>query len=38
MNVEHVMSGPAQVMAPDVSAAEAARQMRDANVGCIVVA
>ncbi len=38
MDVEHVMNRPAQVMAPDASAAEAARRMRESNVGCIVVA
>ena len=38
MNVEHVMSEPAQVMPADATAADAAKMMRDQNIGCVVVA
>ena len=38
MDVEQVMSGPAHVLEPAANAAEAAKLMRDQNIGCIVVA
>ncbi len=38
MNVEHVMSGPAHVMPAEATAAEAAKMMREENIGCVVVA
>lgn len=38
MNVEHVMSGPAHVISPDANVAEAAKMMREENIGCVVVA
>ena len=38
MNVEHVMTGPAHVLAPSATARQAAILMRDQRIGCVVVA
>lgn len=38
MSIEDILKAPVRVLPPDATCIEAARMMRDENIGCVVVA
>jgi len=37
MSIQNLLSAPVQVLPPDATCGDAARMMRDENIGCVVV-